>query len=94
MVDFSGRSLVVIDHNPEVTNWYPSGVCVRLNDEICITNYNDKCIHCYSTDGKYLKCVFKGLQDPRGLALMDMDKKLLVTEWNSIAGTVKILTRA
>ena len=64
-------------------------VYISLNDEICIANYDDKCIHCFSMDGKYLKCVYKGLKNPTGMVLMDEDKKLLVAEWDS--DSVKML---
>ena len=83
VIDINGKPLVTIDGIPGVDGWSPVGLCVSLNDEICIADDGDKCIHCFSMDGKYLKCLYKGLQRPRGMVLMDEDKKLLVAEYHS-----------
>ena len=41
-------------------------------------------------DGKYLKCLYKGLDEPPCMVLMDADKMLLVAEYDS--RSVQVLT--
>ena len=87
VIDITGKPLVTIDSIPGVRGWSQRGICVSLHDEICIANSG---IHCFSMDGKYLKCVYKGRENPRGMVLMDEDKNLLVTDIKS--HSVRMLT--
>ena len=87
----TGNQLVEIKAPQGVKNWTPYGVCVSHNDEICIANYVDNCIHCFSVTGKYLGCLYKGLKSPEGMTFMDNDNRLLVAEWDTDHSTVKIL---
>ena len=91
IVDTNGNQLRTI-HPDENTmdSWFPSGLCVSMNNEICITNFGEgsKGVDCFTTSGEYRGCMCDTIQSPEGLMLMANDQKLAVAEWE--ACTVKV----
>ncbi|XP_072017248.1 uncharacterized protein [Amphiura filiformis] len=68
-----------------VSGWCPTGVSCSMNDEICISNNNTpEGIYCFSSTGVYLRYLKQDVNSPRGITLLQNDKKMAVVESSSI----------
>ena len=90
-LDHNGTHLHTLQRPPDLLHWHwtPYGVCCTSDDEVYVANNNyyasPGSIHSYSTEtGKYIGCRTEDLEHPAGLALMDDEDKLVVTESSAV----------
>ena len=66
---------------PHGSSWFPYGMCCTADDTVYIADCSTGEIHCYSSKtGAYIGCVTKDVSNPKGLALMDDEEKLVVVQ--------------
>ena len=83
VLDDNAKVLRIINRPPEVSTWYPYGLCCTTEDEIYIANNrsdSDGGIYRFSVAGEYLGCATKDAKPPTGLVLTDDDNKMIVVE--------------
>ncbi len=79
VLDSNGNLQHTIRAPPCVSEWRPAGVCCSINDEICIGNYGKPSgIYCFSSTGKYLRCITLDVSSVHGITLLEKDNKMAV----------------
>ncbi|XP_072041512.1 uncharacterized protein [Amphiura filiformis] len=89
IVDNGGQLLHTANHPTHIHSWHPTGITC-FEDIICICDYYNKCIHCFSPSGEYLRDISISIPGkPRCLAFTADGKQLMISynaSYNALCG--------